>query len=200
MPKAYVKPADLHLSPLRDSHSGEPLTGPHGPDPVVNSGAKDDEPPRLVRERRFSWLSAPGSSPAVNSGFGRQLAEQLLARGDRVFATLRKVGALDDLQAAYGDRLRVATLDVTDTAAVRRVVDEAFAAFGRIDVVVSNAGYGLFGAAEELTRRRRSATSSTPTSSARSSSRAPRCRTCARRAAAASCSCRRWAGRSRIRR
>ncbi len=87
----------------------------------------------------------------TSSGFGRQLAEQLLTRGDRVFATLRKVGALGDLQAAHGDRLRVATLDVTDTGAVRRVVDDAFAGFGRIDVVVSNAGYGLFGAAEELT-------------------------------------------------
>ncbi|MDB5819268.1 MAG: short-chain dehydrogenase/reductase [Rhizobacter sp.] len=87
----------------------------------------------------------------TSSGFGRQLTEQLLERGDRVFATLRKQGALDDLRDAHEDRLRIATLDVTDTAAVRRVVDEAFDAFGHIDVIVSNAGYGLFGAAEELT-------------------------------------------------
>jgi NAD(P)-dependent dehydrogenase (short-subunit alcohol dehydrogenase family) len=87
----------------------------------------------------------------TSSGFGRQLTEQLLQRGDRVFATLRRQGALDDLRAAHGDRLRIATLDVTDTTAVRRVVDEAFEAFGRIEVIVSNAGYGLFGAAEELT-------------------------------------------------
>lgn len=86
----------------------------------------------------------------TSSGFGRQLTEQLLARGERVFATLRRIDALDDLKAAHGDRLHVAALDVTDTAAVRRVVDQAFAALGRIDVVVNNAGYGLFGAAEEL--------------------------------------------------
>ncbi len=86
----------------------------------------------------------------TSSGFGRIMTEKLLARGDRVFATLRKVEALDDLKAAHGDSLRVAQLDVTDTAAVRRVVDEAFATFGRIDVIVSNAGYGLFAAAEEV--------------------------------------------------
>lgn len=87
----------------------------------------------------------------TSSGFGRTLTEKLLARGDRVMATLRKEHALDDLRATFGDRLWVATLDVTDTTAVRRVVDRAFAEAGRIDVVVNNAGYGLFGAAEEVT-------------------------------------------------
>lgn len=86
----------------------------------------------------------------TSSGFGRQMTEQLLARGDRVFATLRKRSALDDLKAVHGDRLRTATLDVTDTAAVRRVVGEAFEALGRIDVVVNNAAYGLIGAGEEV--------------------------------------------------
>ena len=86
----------------------------------------------------------------TSSGFGRQLTEQLLERGDRVFATLRKPTALDDLQAVHGERLLVATLDVTEAAAVRAVVDRAFAELGRIDVVVSNAAYGLFGAGEEL--------------------------------------------------
>lgn len=86
----------------------------------------------------------------TSSGFGRAMTEKLLARGDRVAATLRKMDALDDLRAKHGDRLWVAALDVTDTAAVRRVVDSAFAELGRIDVVVNNAGYGLAGAAEEL--------------------------------------------------
>lgn len=86
----------------------------------------------------------------ASSGFGRILAERLLARGDGVTATLRRPGALDDLQARYGDRLRVALLDVTDMAAIRTVLAEAFGS-GRIDIVVNNAGYGLFGAAEELT-------------------------------------------------
>ena len=87
----------------------------------------------------------------TSSGFGRQLAETLLKRGDRVAATVRKPDALKDLVAEYGDRLWVAVLDIVDGAAIIAVVDRAFAELGRIDVVVSNAGYGLFGAAEEVT-------------------------------------------------
>ena len=86
----------------------------------------------------------------TSSGLGRELTEQLLARGDRVAATLRKPQALDDLKVRYGDQLWIAQLDVTDSAAVRQVMAGAFAAFGRIDVVVSNAAYALFGAGEEL--------------------------------------------------
>lgn len=87
----------------------------------------------------------------VNSGFGRHMAETLLERGDRVAGTVRRLSSVDDLVAKYGDRFWTDLLDVTDTAAVRRVVDKAFATFGTIDVVVNNAGYGLFGAAEGLT-------------------------------------------------
>jgi NAD(P)-dependent dehydrogenase (short-subunit alcohol dehydrogenase family) len=86
----------------------------------------------------------------TSSGIGRHLTERLLARGDRVAATLRRVEALDDLKARHGDRLWVASLDVTDVDAVRNVTARAFDALGRIDTVVSNAGYGLFGAAEEV--------------------------------------------------
>jgi NAD(P)-dependent dehydrogenase (short-subunit alcohol dehydrogenase family) len=67
-----------------------------------------------------------------------------------VAATVRKTAALDDLKTQYGDRLWVAVLDVTDGQGLRRVIDQAFAKMGRIDVIVSNAGYGLFGAAEEV--------------------------------------------------
>lgn len=87
----------------------------------------------------------------VSSGIGRHTADQLLARGDRVAGTTRKLDALGDLRARYGEQLWLASLDVTDPAAIRRVIDAAFNALGRIDVVVSNAGYGLFGAAEEVT-------------------------------------------------
>lgn len=87
----------------------------------------------------------------TSSGFGRQMTELLLERGDRVAATLRNPVRLDDLAARHGDRLWRAELDVTDTAHMRKVVDSAFAELGRIDVVVSNAGYGLIGLAEELT-------------------------------------------------
>jgi NAD(P)-dependent dehydrogenase (short-subunit alcohol dehydrogenase family) len=87
----------------------------------------------------------------ASSGFGRILTEKLLARGDRVTATVRRESSLDDLRVRHGDRLWIAMLDVTDADAVRTVIDRAFAELGRIDVVVSNAGYGLFGAAEEVT-------------------------------------------------
>jgi len=87
----------------------------------------------------------------VNSGFGREMTEQLLERGDRIAGTIRQVGSVTDLQARYGDQLWITELDLTDTAAIHTVVDRAFARFGTIDVVVNNAGYGLFGAAEELT-------------------------------------------------
>lgn len=86
----------------------------------------------------------------INSGFGRQMTEQLLARGDRVAGTIRKKNTVDDLKENYGDQLWVEHLDVTDTQAIYKVVDQAFNQLGKIDVVVSNAGYGLIGAAEEL--------------------------------------------------
>lgn len=92
-----------------------------------------------------TWLVTGASS-----GIGRKLTEILLARGDRVAATFRRVGALDDLKAQYGDSLWVESLDVTEPVRVLAVVDRAFNELSRIDVVVSNAGYGLFGAAEEV--------------------------------------------------
>ena len=97
------------------------------------------------REHPRSWFIT-----GVSSGFGRHLTEQLLARGERVAGTARKLATLDDLKAQYGDRFWLASLDVTDTPAIRRVVDEAFGVFGRIDVIVNNAGYALLGAAEEV--------------------------------------------------
>jgi NAD(P)-dependent dehydrogenase (short-subunit alcohol dehydrogenase family) len=87
----------------------------------------------------------------ISSGLGRSMTEKLLARGDRVVGTVRKPDTVNDLKKRYGDRLTVATLDLTDTAAIRSVIDTAFGAMGRMDVIVSNAGYGLFGAGEEVT-------------------------------------------------
>jgi len=86
----------------------------------------------------------------VNSGLGRSMTEQLLARGDRIAGTVRKLETMDDLKARYGDRLWLAKLDVTDMLAIPQVVNKAFADLGKIDVIVNNAGYGLFGAAEAL--------------------------------------------------
>jgi NAD(P)-dependent dehydrogenase (short-subunit alcohol dehydrogenase family) len=86
----------------------------------------------------------------TSTGFGRIMTEQLLARGVRVAATLRNPAVLAGLQERHAGQLWVAQLDVTDHDAMRSVMARAFAELGRIDVVVSNAAYGLFGAAEEL--------------------------------------------------
>ena len=87
----------------------------------------------------------------VSGGFGRELTDQLLECGDRVVGTVRDIGKVADLIERYPEAFHVETLDVTDTAAIREVVERSFARLGRIDVVISNAGYGLFGAAEEFT-------------------------------------------------
>src|SRR5471032_3037677 len=86
----------------------------------------------------------------TSAGLGRVLTERLLERNDRVVATLRRDGPLDGLKARYGDQLHVLNVDLTEIATSRAGVAEAFAVVGRIDVVVSNAAYGLVGAAEEL--------------------------------------------------
>jgi len=86
----------------------------------------------------------------VSSGFGRQLTDQLLKRGDTVLGTVRDTSKVADLIEHYPDTFFAEVLDVTDTAAIRRVVERAISQLKRIDVVISNAGYGLFGAAEEL--------------------------------------------------
>jgi len=87
----------------------------------------------------------------VSSGFGRELTEQILKRGDRVVGTVRDTGKIAELREQYPETFRAEILDVTDTAAIREVVERSFAQLGRIDVIISNAGYGLFGAAEEFT-------------------------------------------------
>jgi len=85
-----------------------------------------------------------------SSGFGLALALAALERGQKVVATARNPAALAELSTWYPDTCRPLALDVTDAAQVKSAVAEAAAAFGRIDVVVNNAGYGLFGAFEEL--------------------------------------------------
>jgi NAD(P)-dependent dehydrogenase (short-subunit alcohol dehydrogenase family) len=86
----------------------------------------------------------------TSKGFGRIWAEAAMARGDRVAATAREVGALKSLVEQYGDQVLALTLDVTDKAAVGAAVAGTIERFGRIDVAVNNAGYGLFGTVEEV--------------------------------------------------
>ena len=83
-------------------------------------------------------------------GFGREWATAALDRGDRVAATARDASTLDDLVTKYGDAILPLTLDVTDRDAVFRTVERAHRHFGRLDVVVNNAGYGQFGFIEEI--------------------------------------------------
>lgn len=85
----------------------------------------------------------------ASSGFGRHLTEHALTSGARVVAAVRSPQSLDDLAARTPDALRVIPLEMTHPASIRRAVGEAQGFWGRLDVVVSNAGYGLIGALEE---------------------------------------------------
>ena len=86
----------------------------------------------------------------TSRGFGREWAEAALERGDSVVATARSPDSLDALVAQHGDSVLPLALDVTDRAAVFAAVTQAHEHFGRLDVVVNNAGYGQFGMIEEL--------------------------------------------------
>ncbi|MFB4269836.1 SDR family NAD(P)-dependent oxidoreductase [Nonomuraea sp. GTA35] len=86
-------------------------------------------------------------------GLGRQFVEAALSRGDQVAATARATASLDDLVTAYGDAVLPLAMDVTDKAAVLESVKAAKEHFGRLDVVVNNAGFAQIGAVEELTEQ-----------------------------------------------
>jgi len=87
----------------------------------------------------------------ASRGFGAEIAKAVLGAGEKVVATARKVEALDHL--GNNDNLFKVALDVTDEAQVKSAVNAALAHFGRIDVLVNNAGYGLLGAVEEGSAR-----------------------------------------------
>ena len=86
----------------------------------------------------------------TSKGFGRIWAEAALARGDKVAATAREISTLQPLVDQYGENVLPLTLNVDDKAAVDAAVAQTIARFGRIDVAINNAGYGLFGTIEEV--------------------------------------------------
>lgn len=92
----------------------------------------------------LTWLVTGASR-----GFGRALCDAIVDSGDNVVATARNPDQLADLAQDYGERVRTAALDVTDVAAAEAAVQLAISAFGQIDVLVNNAGYGDIGSVED---------------------------------------------------
>jgi NAD(P)-dependent dehydrogenase (short-subunit alcohol dehydrogenase family) len=88
------------------------------------------------------------------SGLGRNIAEAVLESGDRLVATARDPKRLGDLVKKYGDRVRAVSLDVADESAAQAAVQVAHNAFGRLDVVVNNAGFGDIAPFEQLSTER----------------------------------------------
>jgi len=89
----------------------------------------------------------------ASKGFGKLWAEALLRRGDKVAASARNIEALQDLKEKYGDSILPVKLDVNNRTEVFEVVEKVEKHFGRIDVLINNAGFGLFGTTEETTEQ-----------------------------------------------
>src|ERR1700750_3240811 len=89
----------------------------------------------------------------TSRGFGREWTKAALERGDRVAATARDTSTLDDLKTEHGDALLPLTLDVTSREAAFGAVKRAHEHFGRLDIIVNNAGYGHFGMVEEISEQ-----------------------------------------------
>src|SRR2546425_1179866 len=105
----------------------------YGPDPGEDAVRTDDSPRRELSGR--GWLIT-----GTSSGFGRSIAPAALAAGDTVVATARNPEALAGLVAAHPDRVDAVALDVTDLSRLADVVDQVVARYGRVDVLVNNAG------------------------------------------------------------
>jgi NAD(P)-dependent dehydrogenase (short-subunit alcohol dehydrogenase family) len=99
----------------------------------------------MTMQQQQVWLIT-----GCSAGFGHALTVALLERGEIVVATARKLQQLEDLAQHYRERILVLPLDVTKPLDVQAAVSQATATFGRIDVLVNNAGYGVFGAVEEV--------------------------------------------------
>jgi NAD(P)-dependent dehydrogenase (short-subunit alcohol dehydrogenase family) len=102
-----------------------------------------------LTERTFPMSEKIWFITGCSTGFGYELARQVLERGDHAVLTARTTGRLEELAAGHGGNAKVLPLDVTDESAISSAVTDAEAHFGRIDVLVNNAGYGYFSAIEE---------------------------------------------------
>jgi len=89
----------------------------------------------------------------ASKGFGKLWAEAFLQRGDKVAASARNIAALADLKAAYGENILEVELDVNNREDVFSAVNKVKGHFGRIDVLINNAGFGLFGTTEETSEQ-----------------------------------------------
>jgi NADP-dependent 3-hydroxy acid dehydrogenase YdfG len=89
----------------------------------------------------------------ASRGFGKIWAEAFLKRGDNVIATARNTESLNDLVDKYGDSILPLQLDVTNRTQCFDVVSKAQKHFGKLDVLINNAGYGLFGTVEEASEQ-----------------------------------------------
>jgi NAD(P)-dependent dehydrogenase (short-subunit alcohol dehydrogenase family) len=105
-----------------------------------------NQPPSIPRriDMKKTWFITGASR-----GFGRIWAEAALKRGDNVTATARKLADVADLNKQFGDAVLTLALDVTNPEQVQQAVPQAYAHFGRLDVLVNNAGTSLFAATEE---------------------------------------------------
>jgi NAD(P)-dependent dehydrogenase (short-subunit alcohol dehydrogenase family) len=136
-------PADRNSEALSTAKKGIPLAAAHE-GALAPMAAPHQEEQNMTR----TWMITGASR-----GFGRRLAEAVLEAGDQLVATARRPEQLDDLVAGYGPRVRTVALDVTDGDAARAAVQAGVDAFGRLDVVVNNAGYANSGPIEEMTDR-----------------------------------------------
>ena len=102
-------------------------------------------------EGRKTKMSRTWMITGVSSGFGYEMTRQLLAKGDVVIGTVRNTDKVEELIKEYPVSFDCRLLDVTDVPAVQALVRDSFEKHGRIDAIVSSAGYGLFGCVEELT-------------------------------------------------
>lgn len=100
----------------------------------------------------------PANTPKIwfitgaSRGFGRIWTEAALQRGDKVAATARKLSSIADLREKYGDNVLTLEMDVTNPGQVKAAVEQAHAHFGRLDIVLNNAGYSLVGTIEEASQ------------------------------------------------